>query len=105
MTDYKLVLTTVGSQDEARTIAHALVEQRIAACVNIVSQIESIYRWRDNVDESQEWLLVIKTTGAAFERVRDAIRQLSSYELPECICISIEDGSTGYLEWIGESVH
>jgi len=105
MTDYKLVLTTAGSQDEARTIAHALVEGRLAACVNIMPAVESIYRWRENVDESQEWMLLIKTTAGAFERVRDAIRKLSSYELPECVCVSVEDGSAGYLEWIEKSVH
>jgi periplasmic divalent cation tolerance protein len=104
MTDNKLVFTSTGSQDEARSIARALVERRLAACVNIVPQIESIYRWRENVDETQEWLLIIKTTGSAFERVRDAVKELHSYELPECICLPIEDGSPAYLSWIGDSV-
>ncbi len=104
MTDKKLVLTTAGSEEEARKIARALVERRLAACVNIVPQIESIYRWEGKVEEAQEWLLVIKTTGAAFDRVRDAIKELHSYEVPECICISIENGSPDYLKWIGESV-
>jgi periplasmic divalent cation tolerance protein len=104
MTDKRLVLTTAGSQEEARKIAHALVERSLAACVNIVPRIESVYRWEEKVEEATEWLLVIKTTGAAFEQVRDTIRDLHSYELPECICISIEDGSEAYLEWIGESV-
>ena len=104
MTDKKLVLTTAGSEEEARKIARALVERRLAACVNIVPQIESIYRWEGKVEEAQEWLHVIKTTGAAFDRVRDAIKELHSYEVPECICISIENGSPDYLKWIGESV-
>jgi len=104
MTDYKLVLTTAGSQEEARTIARALVERRLAACVNIVPQIESIYRWRDAVDEAQEWLLLIKTSGSVFDRVRAAIQELHSYEVPECICLTIEDGSPRYLEWIADSV-
>lgn len=104
MTDTKLVFTSTGSHEEARSIARALVERRLAACVNIVPQIESIYRWRENVDETQEWLLVIKTTSSAFERVRDAVKELHSYELPECICLPIEDGSPGYLSWIGDSV-
>jgi periplasmic divalent cation tolerance protein len=56
------------------------------------------------VEEAQEWLLLIKTTGAAFERVRDAIKELHSYELPECICVPIDEGSTAYLDWIGDSV-
>jgi len=104
MTDKKLVLTTAGSKEEARKIARALVERRLAACVNMVPQIESIYRWEGKVEDAQEWLLVIKTTGPAFERVRDVIKELHSYEVPECICISIENGSPDYLKWIGDSV-
>ena len=104
MTDHKLVLTTAGSLDEARAIGRALVERRLAACVNIVPQIESIYRWKDAVEEAQEWLLLIKTSTSAFDRVRAAIQELHSYEVPECICVNIEDGSPKYLEWIGDSV-
>jgi periplasmic divalent cation tolerance protein len=104
MTDKKLVLTATGSKEEARKIARTLVERRLAACINIVPQVDSIYRWEGETEEAQEWLLVIKTTAAAFERVRDAIRELHSYDLPECICISIENGSPGYLQWIADSV-
>ena|SRR2546422_11637396 len=104
MTDKKLVLTTAGSKEEARKIARALVERRLAACVNVIPQTESVYRWAGKVEEAQEWLLVIKTTGAAFERARDAIEKLHSYEVPECICISIENGSSAYLKWITDSV-
>jgi len=104
MTGNKLVLTTAGSHDEAQRIGRALVERRLAACVNIVPQIESIYRWKEKIEEADEWLLVIKTTVLAFDRVRDAIKELHSYELPECICIEIEDGSADYLKWISESV-
>jgi periplasmic divalent cation tolerance protein len=104
MTDKKLVLTTAGSADEARKIALALVERKLAACVNIVPQIQSVYHWRGKIEEAQEWLLVIKTTDEAFESVRNAIKEVHSYELPECIAISVEDGSAEYLKWIGESV-
>lgn len=104
MSDKKIVLTTTGSQEEARKIARTLVERRLAACVNIVPQIESIYRWQGNVDNAEEWLLVIKTTADAFEGVRSAIRELHSYELPECICLGIEDGDSAYLDWIASSV-
>jgi|SRR5579872_4839519 periplasmic divalent cation tolerance protein len=104
MTDKRIVLSTVGSEQEARKIARYLVEQRLAACVNIVPQIESIYRWEGKVESSREWLLLIKTTAANFSKVRDAIGELHSYDLPECIAVSIEEGSTGYLRWIGESV-
>jgi|SRR5277367_6768462 len=104
MTDKKLVLTTCSSLDEARTIANALVEQRLAACVNIVPQIESVYRWQGKIETATEYLLIIKTTAGAFNPLRDALFELHSYELPECIEIAIEDGSAAYLEWIGESV-
>ncbi len=104
MTDKRIVLTAAASEEEARKIARSLVEQRLAACVNIVPRIESVYRWQGEVESSQEWLLLIKTTADRFPAVREAIQQLHSYELPECISISIEDGSAGYLGWIGESV-
>ena len=104
MTDKRVVLSTAGSEDEARKIAHHLVENQIAACVNIVPAIESIYRWQGKVESAREWLLLIKTTADKFPAVRDAIRQLHSYDLPECIAIEIEGGSREYLEWIGESV-
>jgi periplasmic divalent cation tolerance protein len=104
MTDKRIVLCTAGSEDEARKIARHLVEQRLAACVNTIPRIESIYRWQGKVESSAEWLLLIKTTQEKFANVRDAIRDLHSYELPECVAISIEDGSAAYLEWIGQSV-
>ena len=104
MTDKKIILTTTGSREEAQKIARSLVERKLAACVNIVGPIESVYRWKGEVETSEEFLLVIKTTGAAYERVRDLIRLLHSYEVPECVQLSIEDGLPKYLEWIGESV-
>ena len=105
MTDKKIILTTTGSQEEARKIARSLVERRLAACVNIVSGIESVYRWQGHVDDAEEWLLIIKTTAAAIEPVRSAIRELHSYELPECIYLSIDGGDSAYLDWIAQSVH
>ncbi|MGB8012690.1 MAG: divalent-cation tolerance protein CutA [Terriglobales bacterium] len=104
MTDKRLVLTTCSSLEEARSIAHALVERQLAACVNVVPQVESIYRWQGKVESAAECLLVIKTTQAAFDRLREALAELHSYELPECIEIAIKDGSAEYLNWIGESV-
>lgn len=104
MTDKRIVLTTASSDEEARKIAHALVERRLAACVNIVPQVASIYRWQGKIEEAQEWLLIVKTTTAAFGQVSEAIAELHSYDVPECICLTIEDGSPNYLEWIAESV-
>lgn len=102
MTDKRLVFATAGSADEARRIAQALVERKLAACVNMVPGVTSIYRWKGQVEEAAEWLLLIKTTETLFPRVREAIRELHSYELPECISISVEDGLPEYLSWIGE---
>ena len=102
MTDKRIVLSTAGSQEEARRIAHHLVEQKLAACVNIVPQVESIYRWQGKIESASEWLLLIKTTAEQFEKVRDAIRELHSYDLPECIAVAIEDGSPEYLRWLAD---
>ncbi len=104
MTGKKLVLTTSGSQEEARKIARALVERRLAACVNLVGPMESVYRWKGKVETAGEWLLIIKTSAEVIERVRKTIKELHSYELPECIELPIEGGSAEYLQWIGESV-
>ena len=104
MTEKRIVLTTAGSQDEARAIGRSLVERGLAACVNIVPAVESIYRWQGNVDSTQEWLLIIKTTQGAFSGVRNAIAELHSYDLPECIMLAIEDGSDDYLKWIADSI-
>jgi periplasmic divalent cation tolerance protein len=104
MTDKRIVLSTAGSEEEAHKIARHLVEQQLAACVNILPRIESIYRWQGKVETSREWLLLIKTTAERFPAVRDAIRELHSYELPECVAVTIEDGSSEYLQWLADSV-
>jgi periplasmic divalent cation tolerance protein len=104
MSDKKLVLTTAGSREEAEKIAQALVERRLAACVNLVGPIQSVYRWQGKVETATEHLLVIKTTAGLFDAVAKAIRELHSYELPECIQLPIEAGSAEYMKWIEESV-
>jgi periplasmic divalent cation tolerance protein len=104
MTDKRIVLSTAGSEDEARRIAQHLVEHRLAACVNIVPQIESVYRWQGKMESSREWLLLIKTSSERFSAVRDAIHELHSYDLPECIVVNIENGSAEYLQWLESSV-
>ena len=104
MTDKILILTTASSKDEARKIGRTLVERLLAACVSIVPQVDSIYHWEGEIEEAEEWLLIVKTTRGAFERVRDAINELHSYDVPECICVTIDEGSTEYLSWMGQSV-
>ena len=103
MTDARIVLTTAGSPQEAEKIARALVERRLAACVNIVPQIQSVYRWKDKIEQETEWLLIIKTKGTVFESVADAIKELHSYELPECVMLEVDSGSERYLNWIREN--
>jgi periplasmic divalent cation tolerance protein len=104
MTDKRIVLTTAGSQSEARTLANTLVERQLAACVSILPSMSSIYTWKGEVAEAEEFMVLIKTTEAAFDRVYATIRELHSYELPECVSLAIDQGTTEYLKWIEESV-
>ena len=104
MTDKRVVLTTCGSHEEALRIAHELVEKRLAACVNVVPGIESVYQWKGKVETGSEWLLVIKTTSGAVGALQDLVQEIHSYKVPEFLVLSIEDGSEAYLEWIGDSV-
>lgn len=104
MTDKLLVVTTAGSEAEANQIAQTLVERRLAACVNIIPRIQSVYRWRDKVERSEEFLLFIKTKRALAGELQAAIRELHSYELPEHVSLSIDEGSKEYLAWLDESV-
>jgi len=104
MTDKRIIFTTSGSEEEAKEIARHLVERRLAACVNIIPRVESVYRWKGKVASAQEWLLLIKTTAERFRAVCDAVNELHSYDLPECIAVSVEDGSLPYLQWLEDSV-
>ena len=104
MSDEKLVLSTAGSREEASRIANSLVEERLAACVNIVGPIDSVYRWEGKIENAQEFLMIVKTTSKRAADVMARIRELHSYQLPEAIEISIDDGSPEYLNWIRECV-
>jgi periplasmic divalent cation tolerance protein len=105
MTDKIVVLVTCGSAKEARKIARAVVEQRIAACVNIVATpVQSVYRWKGKVESAKEFLLIIKTTKARFAALQDAVKRLHSYDVPEIIALPIAAGAATYLIWIAESV-
>ena len=104
MTDAVVILVTAGSEAEAETIAKALVEERLAACVNILSPIRSIYRWQGQVADDREWLLVIKTQAERFAVVEAKVKALHSYQVPEVIALPIVAGAEGYLRWLRESV-
>ena len=100
MTDKRIVLTTAGSKDEAQNIARTLVDRHLAACVNIIGPIESVFRWQGEVQSSAEYLLIIKTMASALGAAETAIKELHSYETPEFVVLNIEAGSRQYLEWL-----
>jgi periplasmic divalent cation tolerance protein len=105
MTDKIVVLVTCGSAKEARRIARAVVEQRMAACANIVATpVQSVYRWKGRVESAKEFLLIIKTTQARFAKLKAEVKRLHSYDVPEIIALPIAAGGIDYLNWISESV-
>ena len=104
MTDKIVVLVTCSSAEEASRIAHALVERRLAACVNIVDGVQSVYRWKGAVEEAAERLLLVKTARSHFEALQSAIRELHSYDVPEIVALPIVEGLEAYLGWIGTSI-
>jgi len=105
MTDKIVVLVTCGSLKEGRRIARALVEARLAACVNLLrTPVESIYRGKGNVDAAKEFLLIVKTSRARFAALETAVKRVHSYDVPEIIALPIEKGSRDYLAWLAESV-
>jgi len=105
MSGIAVVLTTAGSEAEASTIAKALVERQLAACVNVVAGVSSTYRWKGAVTTDAEWLLVVKTRTERFEAVRAAIRELHSYELPEVVLIEAAAVDPAYAAWIDASLN
>jgi len=96
----RIVLTTIGTKEAADKLAHELVARRLAACVNIVGPIRSIYRWRDQVQDDPEFLLFIKTTTEQAANLRAALQSLHPYDLPECVELAVTGGSEEYLAWI-----
>jgi len=104
VTDKIVILVTAANRDESRRIARHLVETRLAACVNILPPIESIYRWQGQIAEEGEFLLIVKSAKALFAEIETEILKLHSYRTPEIICLPIVEGSHNYLQWIAESV-
>jgi len=105
MTDKIAVLVTCASRQQARKIGRALVEAELAACANILEvPIESIYRWKGQVESAREFLMIVKTTREHFAAMEREVRRLHSYQVPEIIALPIERGSRGYLRWISQSV-
>lgn len=103
MTDAIVMFVTTGSAAEAETIAKALVEAQLAACVNILSPLRSIYRWEGKLADDQEWLLLIKTRAERFPAVEARVKALHSYQVPEIIALPIVHGSEAYMRWLLEN--
>lgn len=100
MTGKIVVFSNCGSEEEAQRIAKELVGRRLAACVNIIPGIQSIYRWQGTVQDDREWMLVIKSTHDLLEPLSSELRSLHSYETPEVIAVPIVAGAKDYLAWI-----
>jgi periplasmic divalent cation tolerance protein len=95
-----LVLTNLPNRDAAMNLARVLIERRAAACVNVLAECTSVYRWRDKVEAAGEVPMLIKTTDAAYPALEQAIRELHPYELPEIVAVPLSRGLPGYLDWV-----
>jgi periplasmic divalent cation tolerance protein len=98
-----VVFVTTSTEDNAAAIGRALVEERLAACANLVGPIRSIYRWQDLVEDGAELLLIIKTRSNLFPELETRIKELHPYEVPEIVAVNIEQGSAPYLDWLHDS--
>ena len=99
-----IVLTTLGAQADAAAFARVLVDERLAACVNILPAMTSVYRWKGAIEEDREQQLVIKTTSDRIAALEARFHELHPYDVPEFLVINVTGGSPAYLEWLGESV-
>jgi len=102
--EYRLVYMTVGTKDEALSIADALLEERLVACANIIDGVTSVYRWEGKVQRDQEVVLIAKTGVSRVEAVIRRGRELHSYDCPCIVALSIKDGNPAFLEWVDESI-
>jgi periplasmic divalent cation tolerance protein len=104
VTEYQLILCTCADRDQAEKIARKLIECQLAACVNILPGVHSIYRWQGNVESAEEVLLLIKTRAALNPEVQATIATLHSYEIPEFLVVPISGGSEAYLAWLSANL-
>lgn len=102
--EYKIVFVTVSGEEEGKKISKQLVEERLVACVNVIPNIKSIYWWEGKVEESSEYLLIMKTVSERIDFLINRVKQLHSYDVPEVIALDIEKGNPDYLNWIAESI-
>jgi periplasmic divalent cation tolerance protein len=100
MTDKIVILCTCSGADEAERLARTLVEARLAACVNVIPQVRSYYRWQGVLESADEYLLAIKSSRARFHELREALAKLHSYKVPEILALPVVAGSEAYLGWL-----
>jgi periplasmic divalent cation tolerance protein len=105
MEDPIIILSTASSKQEAQRIARALVGENLAACVQIVPGVESVYVWRGKPCDEPEWLLIVKSRALLFEKAAARIRSLHSYDVPEIVSVAIAQGSDDYLRWMEASLN
>jgi len=102
MQEFIVVYVTAGSPSEGDRLARALVDERLAACVNRIAPVQSVYRWEGKLEQSEEQLLIIKTQRCLFAALEKRVRELHSYSVPEIVALPIIDGSQDYLRWLGD---
>jgi periplasmic divalent cation tolerance protein len=102
MTEYIVVYITASGEEEAEKIARVLLENKLAACVNVVRGVRSIYRWQGKIEDGAEVLMIVKSRRAHFERLTAAVKKLHSYSVPEIIALPVVEGSEEYLAWLKE---
>ncbi len=104
MSQHLLVLTTIGSEEDAARLGRSLVEKRLVACVNMVGPVRSVFLWKGKVEDESERLLLMKTRADRYAELETAIQELHPYDVPEVIAIPIERGSQAYLSWVDDNV-
>jgi len=99
----RVIFVTASSEEQAVSISRALVGERLAACVNIVGPVRSIYRWRDGIEDEREYLLIIKTRATLYMKVETRVREMHTYEVPEVLAVTADRGSPPYIQWLLDS--
>ncbi len=104
MTEHIQIFTTTGKKEDAKKIARDVLEKRLAACVQIIGPITSMYRWKGKIEEEHEWLCLMKSRNDLYDRLEETIKGIHPYEEPEILAIPVVAGSQGYLDWLNEAV-
>lgn len=98
--EYIQVITTTGKKEDAEKITGALIEKRLAGCVQIIGPVASTYWWKKNIEKAEEWVCFIKSRRILYKKIEDCIKEIHPYETPEIICLPILEGSKDYIKWL-----